>query len=213
MSVGLRWFAALLAGTLVVLVTSLGDGTVAVASAQAPAVLTRIGAAITVLGSAGYMLGLSALLALLAHIASRQGLPSPFPRGWDRLAAGATRFFVVVAASGILVQVVKHSVGRARPKLMPSVGAFHFAGPSWAADLASFPSGHATTAFSAAACLGYMLPEARWPLLGLAGLIAASRVLIGAHYPSDVVAGAVLGVSTAFFLRNVSLRPIGVRSC
>jgi undecaprenyl-diphosphatase len=64
------------------------------------------------------------------------------------------------------------------------------------------PSGHATTAFAAAVALGALWPRAR-PLLWIyAVTIALSRVIIAAHYPSDVIAGAFVGGFGALILRN-----------
>jgi membrane-associated phospholipid phosphatase len=56
----------------------------------------------------------------------------------------------------------------------------------------SFPSAHASTSF-AGACAYSRLGLPKGPLYGLAGGLAASRLYLGVHYPSDVVAGAVLG--------------------
>jgi len=64
----------------------------------------------------------------------------------------------------------------------------------------SFPSGHATTAFAAAAALGLLCPRLRVPALALAAAVALSRVYLGVHYAFDVVAGAVLGGAVAFVL-------------
>jgi undecaprenyl-diphosphatase len=62
---------------------------------------------------------------------------------------------------------------------------------------ASFPSGHAATAFGAAVALGLLVPWLRIPALAVAGLVAFSRVYLGVHYTSDVIAGGLLGAAIA----------------
>ena len=64
----------------------------------------------------------------------------------------------------------------------------------------SFPSGHAATAAAGAFALGRIWPGATVPLWLLAALIAASRIYLGAHYPTDVVAGLLAGVACAYFV-------------
>jgi membrane-associated phospholipid phosphatase len=62
-------------------------------------------------------------------------------------------------------------------------------------ESASFPSGHAATAFAAAIAVGLLYPRLRKPLLGLAVLIALSRVYLGVHYVTDVLVGSALGAT------------------
>lgn len=59
----------------------------------------------------------------------------------------------------------------------------------------SFPSGHAATAFAVAGAIALLAPRLRWPVLGVASLIAFSRVYLGVHFWIDVLAGAALGLA------------------
>jgi len=61
----------------------------------------------------------------------------------------------------------------------------------------SFPSGHAASAFAFATGVGIALPRTGLPLTATAALVAYSRVHTGVHYPSDAVAGSVIGAGLA----------------
>lgn len=107
------------------------------------------------------------------------------------------------AVAGLLTNGLKHLVGRPRPKFTHS-GEFQFS-PTLDFGLDSFPSGHTTASFAVAAVLAKHFPRAAWILYGAACVVAMSRVLRGSHFPSDVVAGAGLGVLTGYVVAN----PIG----
>jgi decaprenylphosphoryl-5-phosphoribose phosphatase len=100
----------------------------------------------------------------------------------------------VVAGTFVLNTAVKLVVGRRRPEL-PGLPAL----TSTPTQL-SFPSAHASTSFAGAGAytrLGLPAP----PLYALAALLAASRLYLGVHYPSDIIAGALLGTTTAAVAR------------
>jgi undecaprenyl-diphosphatase len=57
----------------------------------------------------------------------------------------------------------------------------------------SFPSGHASAAFAVATVLAIKFPRTKWPILAVAAVIAASRIVRGSHYLTDAAGGAALG--------------------
>src|SRR3972149_7238749 len=115
--------------------------------------------------------------------------PVPFWCGQSGLAA--------FLSGGLLVQILKHLFGRVRPW---ALGAGNFFGPHLGGSFSSFPSGHSVSLFALAAILGHALPSWRSGFFALAALGALSRVIVGAHFLSDVVAGAALGFWVGFCL-------------
>ena len=103
-----------------------------------------------------------------------------------------------VALAGVVDQVLKNISCRARPSA-PGAGTFFASFPCFPAPYAyaSFPSGHATTAFATAVVLGLWFPRGASVFMGLAVLVGLSRVVLGAHFPSDVLAGALVGGGVA----------------
>lgn len=104
------------------------------------------------------------------------------------------RDLAVLTGTGIIVAggavtAFKHVIGRARPDIAGDI--LRYTGGSYA-----FPSGHATLVFVAATILAGKTTERGFHALlyTLAVLIAFSRVYLGVHYLTDVLAGAVLGL-------------------
>lgn len=95
----------------------------------------------------------------------------------------------VVAVSYAVNQSIKFIVRRHRPELdgLPPI--------TPTVTQLSFPSAHATTSFAAARTYAPLAPA--WVLYAAAVALAASRPYLGVHYPSDVVAGALLGTAVA----------------
>lgn len=108
-----------------------------------------------------------------------------------------------LVSAGISVQVLKHLIGRARPRLTDNS---IFIGPSLRSGYDSFPSGHTTLAFCLACVLSQYFPRYRVPFYLFAVLASLERIEDLAHFPSDVLAGAILGlvVGKLLLLRTTS---------
>jgi undecaprenyl-diphosphatase len=89
---------------------------------------------------------------------------------------------------------LKRSFGRKRPCAMEP----HCWATLLPPDQFSFPSGHTITAFAVAIALGTFYPAMRAELLFCAGSVACSRILLGMHFLSDVVAGGLLGAGLGY---------------
>jgi membrane-associated phospholipid phosphatase len=167
-----------------------------------PPAITGQFEAITDFGLAGWFLFPFGFIVLaIAAITS----PALSRLAQGALAVLAARFgflFLAIAAPGLFVTVVKRLIGRGRPTIGAQDNPFVYLPFHWQPDYASLPSGHATNAAAAAVAIGALWPRAR-PLMWLyAAIIMASRVVVLAHHPSDVVAGALVGVIGALLVRR-----------
>jgi undecaprenyl-diphosphatase len=110
--------------------------------------------------------------------------------------------FLAVAVPGLFINILKRIVGRARPGVPGTIDPFVFDPFNWSAAYASLPSGHATTVLSVIVAFGSLWPRARTVLWIYALVIMASRIAVTAHFPSDVLAGAVFGTLGAMLVRR-----------
>ena len=109
--------------------------------------------------------------------------------------------FFAVLLPVLAGEIIKWIVGRGRPFVGGEANAFNFAHFAGTEAYASFPSGHAITSFALAFAVSAVWPQARIAMTVYAVLIAISRLVLLAHHPSDVVAGALIGVVGAMFVR------------
>jgi undecaprenyl-diphosphatase len=108
-----------------------------------------------------------------------------------------------IATASAFVTVIKWIVARVRPCdalawCAPIVGA--------SPGGASFPSGHSAGSFAFAVFIAIRAPRWAAPAIAWAALVAWSRCFLGVHYPSDVLAGALLGSVTGALFARASLR-------
>jgi membrane-associated phospholipid phosphatase len=113
--------------------------------------------------------------------------------------------FIGLLSSGIVVQVMKHLIGRARPRVTSDP---IFIGPSFKSGYDSFPSGHTALVFCLAYVLSRHFPKYRVVFYMFASLVALDRVEDFAHFPSDILAGAMIGLIVAKIL-SVKIFPSG----
>jgi undecaprenyl-diphosphatase len=187
---------------LVAVAMVFADAPLAAASKQLPGWVHAAFAFMTDFGKSGWFLWPTGIvLAAIAAVTS----PALAPLGRLVLAAIAVRtgfLFAAIAVPGLFATIIKRLIGRARPFVGTEADPFLYGQLVWRADYASMPSGHATTAFAAAIAVGLLWPRLRSVMLLYALIIAVSRVVLDAHYLSDVIAGAFVGSIGALIVRD-----------
>jgi undecaprenyl-diphosphatase len=111
-------------------------------------------------------------------------------------------FFILqaIVISGIVVNIFKVLAGRYRPSRLFSDDLYGFDLFHTAHQMLSFPSGHTTTIFAFAASMAFLFPKSQKIWWILAFFVGISRVIINAHYLSDIIGGAFLGITTVIVI-------------
>jgi undecaprenyl-diphosphatase len=158
-------------------------------------------AIVTDLGKAGWFLySLPVLMLAIALVPA--DLPRPVQATLAAIFARAGFVFLAIGLPYWINGVAKQMIGRARPFVGGSANAWLYHPFSWGPAYASLPSNHAVTVCAAAVAIGAIWPRARTAMWLYAAVILVSRVVVIAHHPSDVIAGAVVGACGALLVRN-----------
>jgi membrane-associated phospholipid phosphatase len=188
---------AIIVATMVLL-----DAPAVTAAQRAPEWMIVMFEYVTVFGkSVWFLLPIVVALALIACLAT-----APLARmSRGVLAALAVRLgflFLAIGLPGLIFTIAKRLVGRARPFVEGSAGPLVYRPLGWNVEYSSLPSGHAVDAFAAAMAIGTLWPRTRPVMWTYAVVIAASRVVLTAHFPSDVMVGGLVGMLGALLVRD-----------
>jgi membrane-associated phospholipid phosphatase len=123
----------------------------------------------------------------------------------DKLIRNACVAIAAVAVNSVITEAMKYTINRTRP-----FNTYTDIVRKSPAGSPSFPSGHTSSAFATATSLSLMYPK--WyvivPSICWAGTVGYSRMHLGVHYPSDVLAGAVIGAGSAWLTHYVNKKLI-----
>ncbi len=195
-----------LAGVLAIVATTLLamatlDGWWLASAPPVPPSVVAVFRYVTNLGFSGWFLVPLGVTLLMFAVLKRADAPWPAQTVCRAVATRLGFVFTAIAGPGIVVAIAKLVIGRARPNV-PSDDGWSFPVLDLHSHHASLPSGHTATAFAAAVAVGAIWPQSRMVMWTYAVVIAASRMIVHAHHPSDVIAGAMVGALGALFVRT-----------
>jgi membrane-associated phospholipid phosphatase len=189
---------AILVGLLLV------DGPVAAWAASSLASTHPFFAIITIPGDSAWTLLPALVIGLMAFALGLVLRKGPRKVRAMNVAAIAAFVFVGVAGPGLIANLIKRLIGRARPVHFDELGAFVFR-PFQGWDFQSFPSGDATTVFAGASIVLFFFPRLGQVAVAGAALVGFARIALGMHFASDVFGGFLLGTFGAYAVRNFCL--------
>jgi len=197
------WLLAAVACVALTAAVAAFDPQISAFAQSLPGPVIAVAGVVTHVGDSAFVLVPALVIWLLSTLfAAIIAKPAPKRALWQ--VAGIWSFvFIGVGLPGLFTTIVKRIIGRARPALVETEGALGFQPGAWIDWLhQSFPSGHTTTAFATCFVLSFLAPKWHPALLILACVVGLSRIALGAHYATDVIAGAVVGTLGAYLVRN-----------
>jgi len=118
-----------------------------------------------------------------------------------RLIRAGVRMFAATLTATVLKDLIKRQVARTRPTMMIDEGRYEMKrGGPYEGKWNSFPSGHTAGALAVSRALAREYPEAKLPAYAAAAAIAGAQVPNCNHYPSDIGAGAVVGLASEWLV-------------
>ena len=103
------------------------------------------------------------------------------------------KILLSLSLSQLFVQILKRSLTRQRPyNILQNINTFGIVLKDY-----SFPSGHTTASFSIATAIWLSTPYLMIPLMFVALMVGVSRIYLAVHYPSDVLVGMILGITSS----------------
>ena len=124
-------------------------------------------------------------------------------KNFSKFKMASSLLFVSTLITGIITQSLKHLVGRPRPNHVSEADYLGINFFNFDSAFHSFPSGHTSTIFVVAIVLSFVLPKLKYFLLFLSFIVCISRVVVGAHYLSDIIGGiavAFIGVKITIWI-------------
>lgn len=188
----------------------MADAAAAAWPARLPDGVAAFFASITGIGRSGWILIVTGLVAITVACADWPVVALRIRAAWAEIGVLAAYVFFSVGIGAIVTNVLKQLIGRSRPAGHDEVGALALDPFNFDYANASFPSGHATTVGATTLAFMLVFPRARLPIATVGLTVAFSRVMVGAHYPSDVLAGLAVGGSIAYLAaRHLARRTYG----
>jgi membrane-associated phospholipid phosphatase len=171
-----------------------------------PETIVEFNRRITDFGKFGWMIYGSGAMAILAfvtyRVSHREAVVGRAKTAWRLF----LYFFLTIGSASAFVHLLKAIIGRARPEMFVELGAYSLTPWTGGTVFESFPSGHSAAVGSFFGAFAMLIPRFRPLFLAGALLIGVSRVIVGAHYPSDVAAGLLVGLWCAVMMAFVFAR-------
>lgn len=150
--------------------------------------------AITEIGNGTVYITASALFWLGFRWLATQSPEPATAEKYRQVSAYGAFALTALLASGAVVTILKHSLGRFRPSMLLTDGVYGMAPFAFLPKSISLPSGHTQVIWTVTTILLVLKPRIGLAMIPVAILVGASRVAINVHFLSDVLVGAYIGV-------------------